>query len=279
MGEDIPSSNHSWTRIKSKIPLYSLGEILLLVSSTSCSDPRDKVYAVLSLIDCPEWRTIKPDYTKGCGEVFASATFATVAATRTVDALALVRFLRPRSSELPTWAVDFNSEQLPSSMSWYPLRSTNWFYKEFACGQSSTQASISPEFKYLTVTGQVLDVVKYQSRVWVGRYDLEGRDITSDRWEQGRFARTQWHAYLRYASSSHAFLATVAGLIGIGVGGVRQGDIVVLLDGSKMPVILRPDQDSFTFRGLAYIKGIMGGEPRDQRFRDVKLERREFVLH
>ncbi|KAK8034135.1 hypothetical protein PG993_009130 [Apiospora rasikravindrae] len=55
--------------------------------------------------------------------------------------------------------------------------------------------------------------------------------------------------------------------------GARMGDRIVLAEGGRVPLVLRPDGDGyFTFVGEAYVHGIMNGEAFEQaRCQDIKV--------
>ena len=75
------------------------------------SDPRDKVYSLLSMVTSKERGLIAPNYDISCPEVFARATFAAIAGcTSGFKALLFVSFTDPgiHLKGLPTWAIKFD---------------------------------------------------------------------------------------------------------------------------------------------------------------------------
>lgn len=74
----------------------------------SSTNPRDKVFALLGLIDARYSGLIVPDYQAPCWRVFANATFAYVDTERKFDILQLpTRRVTASIEGLPTWATDF----------------------------------------------------------------------------------------------------------------------------------------------------------------------------
>jgi hypothetical protein len=61
--------------------------------------------------------------------------------------------------------------------------------------------------------------------------------------------------YLESASDHATVVVSVAGLLAIGPGIVRKGDIIAMIAGAHGPVMLRPDRDSgsFAFRGFVLL--------------------------
>lgn len=74
---------------------------------TNCSDSRDRVYALLSLLTDEERKLISPDYTLRDAQTFAISTYAAIKARGTLDILGMLDF-QERRSDLPSWVVDFS---------------------------------------------------------------------------------------------------------------------------------------------------------------------------
>ncbi|KAF2768650.1 hypothetical protein EJ03DRAFT_328131 [Teratosphaeria nubilosa] len=92
-----------------------IAEAALWGAQATCTDPRDKVYSLLSMIYPEEAEIIGSDYTRSVGQVFACATFASMVVLENLDILRLVDFVATRDLEIPTWAVDFTTNRLPAS--------------------------------------------------------------------------------------------------------------------------------------------------------------------
>ena len=66
--------------------------------------------------------------------------------------------------------------------------------------------------------------------------------------------------YALFAGGGCTVFATTDGLIGLAPATIEVGDSIVLLHGSKLPLVLRPSKDEYNFRGFAYVHGILDGE-------------------
>ncbi|KAK5705637.1 hypothetical protein LTR17_021503 [Elasticomyces elasticus] len=80
-----------------------------MASEADVTDPKDRVYALLGVIPNNESRLIVPDYTLPTWEIYAQATYASVAGTRTLDILAVTPAARSSELDLPSWVVDFST--------------------------------------------------------------------------------------------------------------------------------------------------------------------------
>lgn len=56
------------------------------------------------------------------------------------------------------------------------------------------------------------------------------------------------------------FIATRDGRISFVPKNSREGDVIAVLAGGRVPIVLRPENDHYTVIGDAYIHGIMDGE-------------------
>lgn len=69
-----------------------------------------------------------------------------------------------------------------------------------------------------------------------------------------------FHRRLQSTVRNRRFIVTRKGYVGIANDDVARGDKVCLLDGGRMPVVLRSGADGFRFLGEAYVQGMMQGE-------------------
>ena len=108
---------------------------MYLTLRAKASNPRDQVYARLSLVRDFEAQAIEPDYTKTCSEVFVDSSASLMKASSSLELLLIVtnHNQEDRLAGLPTWAVDFTfgnrfaqigADQnmpvaLPSTTQWY----------------------------------------------------------------------------------------------------------------------------------------------------------------
>ncbi|KAH7357149.1 heterokaryon incompatibility protein-domain-containing protein [Rhexocercosporidium sp. MPI-PUGE-AT-0058] len=80
-----------------------------------------------------------------------------------------------------------------------------------------------------------------------------------------------------YAIVGRKLFTTRSGFFGIGVSGIQEGDLVVILFGFDLPMILRKRGEHFTFVGVARVGGMMEGELMDF-VNDGTLKERSFVI-
>ncbi len=90
-------------------------------------------------------------------------------------------------------------------------------------------------------------------------------------WNEDRFVKAAL-GYNRLAGEVAQVFVTNTGHIGIATQNFQRGDRLVLLSGAKLPVILRPANGTFSFRGLAFVQGL------SQECVDEKILFEEFVL-
>ena len=112
---------------------------------------------------------------------------------------------------------------------------------------------------------------------------LEGkeREKRFKEWDwEGKAARgevgVEYGESVRFFGRGKRPFLTEAGLLGMGPGGVRAGDVVVVFCGGRVPFVLRPDGEKggcyYELVGEAYCDGVMDGEVVARR------ERRAFCL-
>jgi hypothetical protein len=97
-----------WARIEAICNLcrgkkdYSIEEIIDKTKSCICSDPRDKIYALLSLLWPGDGNGIEPDYTKSVYEVYQHAALSLIQATRRLAVLNTVE-IHEHLEGVPSW--------------------------------------------------------------------------------------------------------------------------------------------------------------------------------
>jgi hypothetical protein len=131
--------------------------VLLETCYHDCSDPRDKIFAVLGLAkDWLKEQNIKPDYKISPEEVFKDFAVWDVLYSGSLRILSCAsRSQSGRGSKLPSWVPD-----------WRDIDNTHPFirYNDRACfsaaGKTSTVAWFSVDRKVLHVMGKLVDTVK-----------------------------------------------------------------------------------------------------------------------
>ena len=76
-----------------------------------------------------------------------------------------------------------------------------------------------------------------------------------------RLSRTEENVVVEYSRNAKAFLMlTQQGMLGNVNALAQAGDIVVIACGGRVPLVLRPCGDKYTFIGKCYVHGFMDGE-------------------
>ena len=83
--------------------------------------------------------------------------------------------------------------------------------------------------------------------------------------------------YAHFVSAGCVFFATAEGFIGLAPNTLAEDDLIILVSGSKFPMIVRRDGDAYLFRGLAYVHGIWNKELVSA-WKDKHIVQREYVL-
>lgn len=84
--------------------------------------------------------------------------------------------------------------------------------------------------------------------------------------------------YAERVSDGITVFTTSAGYVGLAPDTIAPNDHIVLIDWYKVPIILRREADHYTFRGLAFLHGIMSDELLDSGKR-LGVEAQEFYIH
>ncbi|KAL4889952.1 heterokaryon incompatibility protein-domain-containing protein [Aspergillus ambiguus] len=86
----------------------NLHYLSIVLTDAVASNARDKVYSIFPSLPDKERNLITLDYNKSVSEVFAQATYASIASTGSLGIMSLVsRSVCTGTYDLPTWAVDF----------------------------------------------------------------------------------------------------------------------------------------------------------------------------
>ena len=129
-------------RISTVSEFKSLIQVLQRTKDAQCSNPRDKIYAVLNLVSEHERRAIQPDYKKSISEVFRDLML-----TRTLgyEDLALLTCceLQDDRGDLPSWVPNLS---VP--------RRCNIIDEAAACWYSAAEARYRDEDASLVATGR-----------------------------------------------------------------------------------------------------------------------------
>ena len=114
----------------------TLGELMERTQPCKCSDPRDRVYGVLNMLDSWERNAmIKPDYTKTVIQVYRDAVLSIVSRTKSISVLEHCEMQEqplesPDSLQFPSWV-----------RNWMIPNSTNRMYSGHASSNSNAETS------------------------------------------------------------------------------------------------------------------------------------------
>lgn len=151
--------------------LTSLCTLAVHSSSANASLGKDKVYGLLGLASERESQTVVIDYAQSDDVVFATATYACIFTTQSLNCLLLSALLKKDRLSLPSWAIDFDSgislvpaerEALIAFLARDIDPASSWQHRH-TCIHSNkhtiAETSLSSDANLLTVHGSPFDVV------------------------------------------------------------------------------------------------------------------------
>ncbi|KAK5721830.1 hypothetical protein LTR15_006423 [Elasticomyces elasticus] len=163
--ERVGAPFFSYQRIKHTGKNRSLAAKGWAVSQTQATNPRDKVYSLLGLIDPGERALITIDYSKEVAWVFAEATYASIVGISNLNILHLVK-QEKSDIPLPSWVVDFSHPYKDAGESW--IRSSDFSQYLYASepipwcriqDRSFAKALLTVKRRSLVVTGLQFDTI------------------------------------------------------------------------------------------------------------------------
>ncbi|KAF5967524.1 heterokaryon incompatibility protein (het-6OR allele) [Fusarium bulbicola] len=279
-----------------------MGNVLNDFRDRKASDPRDKMYAYFGL-----GSNISADYTLPHEEAFTLGMRSLIEEFGTLEIILRAPEIN-RSLSLPTWvpdwSADIDSQSHSLELAWYYL-----YRLYAACGDEKAQTRISYSHRVLDLRGLILEPIielgdvmdsvdsmkkmvhrwqapsgdeypqggTYQEASWrtlmcdmshgKGFYErLEKRD-NAEAMVLNEFEQTPSGVSLT-AINKKGFI-TETGMIGISNLDIKEGDFISILNGGKMPFILRQIRSevsgvAYQYIGQAYVHGIMDGEIMDK---------------
>jgi hypothetical protein len=130
--------------------LSGLPNIAINTRKTHCLDPRDRIYAILSLLPKDVSAGIVPNYSKAPEEVFKNTVLQEINTTQRLDILALCRFIDPASVlPLPSWVFDFS----------VPYQLIGTLNVGDTTGRSRAESRYEPSDSSLTIQGLQICVI------------------------------------------------------------------------------------------------------------------------
>ncbi|KAH9890177.1 heterokaryon incompatibility protein-domain-containing protein [Xylariomycetidae sp. FL2044] len=106
----------------------SLSTILPLTRKLEASDPRDKVYAMLGLVNLSRLPGVKPDYTLSISEVYIAAARAMILEEQGLAVFSSATS-RPITQDLPSWVPDWRVPRRTAYLHGYDWPATTSFYE------------------------------------------------------------------------------------------------------------------------------------------------------
>jgi hypothetical protein len=125
----IPSDQFAYRDKAMRLARHQTGvdiqDLFQLTKDAGCSDPRDRVFALLSLLGRGDKCPIQPDYTKSVEDVYREVFVWEVEKTRLVDGLRNCELALEglRTSNLPSWIPDLS---IPRRSEELKLRPFDW---------------------------------------------------------------------------------------------------------------------------------------------------------
>lgn len=188
---------------QSETAYLSLLDLLRLFRDRKASDPKDKVFALLSMAEVvPGREPLTPDYSLSEKEVYRQATLESIYSTKSLSVFS-TELGRKFRSDLPSWVPDWGA---PGSHTYHLRAKAIKYYK--ACEREATPDSIIPtrSFKYIfrdssmPFMGSLEELKLSLQGMRIMRVEEVGEIMWGDDPASSRHTLLQWcHMWLRYA--------------------------------------------------------------------------------
>ena len=122
--------------------------------SRRATDPRDKVYALLSLVDPAQAELIKPDYDKPAQDLYEELTIHFLNSNRDFN---LLVGEGTRNPELPSWIIDWGRVYDPDLWEWD--RERQWMYDHYSSGKGQEFYAELVQKSKLKVNAMLVDKI------------------------------------------------------------------------------------------------------------------------
>lgn len=133
-----------------------LSDLLLQTRSCKATDPRDKVFSMLGLVD-PKLYELKPDYRLSTAEVFKEAVFSIITKTKRLDILSAAQNLDGIEG-LPSWAPNFTDEWKAQP---FDAENNRSGYKTgHSAGQPKAEVQFDESKSVMTVKGSTVATIE-----------------------------------------------------------------------------------------------------------------------
>ena len=154
----------------------SLLSILNFIHHTKCSDPRDKVYAILGIVTNPAIASIMPDYSLPVHKVYSQLVRRHIESTRNLDILGFVR-TASKMAFLPGWVSDLSVTPIRRPLARTSLSTYDPDYR--AASSTCAVSSFSEDLTVITCRGLVIDEVDGVSGAVVPEFQTESGEVQS----------------------------------------------------------------------------------------------------
>ena len=296
-------------------------ELLRRTSYCLCTDPRDKIYAVLNVQSRRNAIDIPADYTRTIRDVYVETTTQIITRTRSLAIFVLRREnVRSDIPRLPTWVPDFAAVGAPFAVE-HKSRSS------FCASAHRPYIAHGPEILgQLYIRGKVVDRVVgqifdslhtslhndvyaidrlyptlleiLQRRMGTGRAPNTGIDPVAEKvirtltvdlgghWDRKQLTTVDhpeirsvidalkphrsnpavfnpWLQRFRSETrrcTSRSWLSLENHTISLGPRPARLGDLIAIIEGSSVPLVIRPKGHYYELVGQCYVDGMMYGE-------------------
>lgn len=142
----------AWLVYGGVITNLSMRDLLDSTEMCQCTEPRDRVYAIMNLLPYPESKSIVPDYSMSLCESYKQVIVSLIERTRVLDILRRCVYLEDQA-DWPSWVPHLD---VP--------RDTATFPSSFPSGPSAAEALFS-EDSVLSVIGKSVDRVRWTIRL------------------------------------------------------------------------------------------------------------------
>jgi hypothetical protein len=167
--QPVPSIN---VRISAAVSLCQMSlnmfyysNIRLLMRDTKCEDPRDRIYAILTLLNAEDQKLdIKPDYSQTVEALYTDVARRNIIERDQLNMLETCE-LSSRSIDIPSWVPDWSTQ-----VAFHHITLSRWS----ACAWISAQPTVTGD-KTIRVTGvrvaEIETIIKYEFEISDWTYD------------------------------------------------------------------------------------------------------------
>ncbi|KAL4725737.1 Folylpolyglutamate synthetase [Fusarium chlamydosporum] len=234
------------------------------------TDPRDRIFALLSFAEDAAALGIKPDYQKSCREVYVETTRSLISKCF-FDILSLCQ-VHNNIPELPSWVPDFASisQRVPLQQRAMDRKAVPLTTGFLDSGSAVFEPDDLKDVWRTAVADQEISQGDQKPRLSRKELDkvhelLKGLDLSAvDEKVLVALGLGDYTYQLQDVARGRRPFSTENGHIGIGPDDMELGDLLYILIGAQVPYTLRPNTHGrLHLVGEVYANGIMDGEYMD----------------